>query len=61
MKLLAKGILSGGYWGHGRHWPRAHAVEVDVTEEQARRILADDHIVAIVVPEPEGKSKRKEA
>lgn len=51
MKILAKGIPVGGFWGHGRHWPRAHAVEVEVTHEEAQRILADDHIVAIVIPE----------
>ena len=52
MRLLAKGILPNGYWGFGRHWPRAHAVEVTIDDPaEVQRILADDHIVAIVIPE----------
>ena len=51
MRLLAKGMLPTGYWAFGRQWPRTEAIEVDLTDDEARAVLADPNIVAVVIPE----------
>jgi len=57
MRLVAKGVIEGGYWAFGRCWPRMASIEVIVTKEEGDMILADPNIVAVVVDEPKAKAK----
>jgi hypothetical protein len=52
MRIVAKGMISPNYWGHGRAWPRHSQIEVDVTPEEYEAIATDKNIVCVAVPEP---------
>ncbi len=60
MKIVAKGTVDGGYWGHGRKWPRETSIELEVTADELKLIEADPNIVCLVLPEmPSVESRQK--
>lgn len=61
MRIVAKGMISPRYWGHGRQWPRDAQVEYDVTASEYEAIAADRNIVSIVIQDqsPEANKMAK--
>ncbi len=51
MRIAAKGVLPDGYRQFGKFFPRNIQAEFDVTPEEFAAIMADEHIVAVAIPE----------
>ncbi len=51
MHLVAKGMIVPAYHGHGIKFPRSESVELHVSDEIGKAILADPNVVAIAIPE----------
>jgi hypothetical protein len=50
-KIVARSTVERGYWAYGRQWPRDAQVEVEVSAEEYAKIVTDNNLVYLLVPE----------